>query len=421
MKRPLFYLSAGEPSGDQHAAGLIRELKKRFPDAEFVGFGGPETEKAGCRVEVDLTQFAVMWFLRALVNIPFFLRCLKKAREFFRREKPDILILVDYPGFNFRLAKYAKAEGIPVCFFVPPQIWAWAQGRIKKMRRYVDFVISPLPFEQKWFAAHGVETVAVPHPFFEEMKSRSFDLDFLTRLVGESAADCMKSYPAYEPEPLPPSPILTILPGSRSQEIAANLPEMLRTAGYVREAVPGVRPIIAAFRDEQVATIRTVLDRENVSIPVYAGHTRELIAAGTCALAVSGSVSIELLALAKPTVVYYRIGRFEHWLSRFFRRVRFISLVNLLAADATEGESIFYKTRRAPALPTQKDWNLMLFPEFLTGRDRSKEASLPLTTWLTDPAELSARRSALARLFARVSAGESSFKLAADAIAERLE
>ena len=419
MRPPLFYLSAGEPSGDLHAAGLIRELKSRFPDARFVGFGGPEMEKAGCRLEADLTESPVMWFLQALVKIPFFARCLKRAREFFRREKPDILILIDYPGFNFRLAKIARAEGIRTCFFVPPQIWAWAQGRIEKMRRDIGFVISPLPFEQKWLASRGVETAAIPHPFFEEIKSQTFDLDFMRRLAGGDADTLTRPAAPYEPVPLPPDPILTLLPGSRRSEIAANLPEMARAAARAARSVPGLRPVVAAFKEEFVPLAEEILRRESLDFPVYAGKTRELIALGACALAVSGSVSIELLALDKPAAVYYRVGAFPLWFSRFFRRVRFISLVNLLAADAC-GESIFYTARRAPARPSEEEKRLALYPEFLTGRDLSAEAARPLTEWLTNPETLARRRTELARLRERVSAGESPFKLAADIICAHL-
>ena len=405
MARPFFFVSAGEPSGDQHAAGLIRELKKRFPDAEFRGFGGPEMQKAGCRIEYDLTGLAVMWFLQAVMNIPLFARLLKKARETFRRDRPDILILVDYPGFNYRLAKDAKAEGIPVCFFVPPQIWAWAQGRIKKTRRDVDFVISPLPFEQKWFRQRGVETVAVPHPFFDEMNAEPLDREFIARIGGDGAP-----------------PILTLLPGSRRSEIAANLPEMARAALLVQKDVPGLRPTVAAYRSSQIPPIREILRREGASFPVYAGRTRELIASGVCALSVSGSVSIELLALAKPAVIYYRVGRFALWFSRFFRRVKYISLVNLLAADA-KGESIFCEGRRAPAELSAEDRRTVLFPELLTGRDRSADAARCLTEWLTDPAALARRREELERLRALVASdgGKTSFELAADAISARLK
>ena len=406
MARPFFYVSAGEPSGDQHAAGLIRELRNRFPEAEFRGFGGPEMQKAGCRIEYDLTGLAVMWFLQALANVPLFARLLKRARETFRRDRPDVLILVDYPGFNYRLAKLAKAEGIPVCFFVPPQIWAWAQGRIEKTRRDVDFVISPLPFEQEWFRARGVETVAVPHPFFDELNAAPLDREFLARVGGDDSA----------------APILTLLPGSRRSEIAANLPEMARAALLAQKAVPALRPTVAAYRSEQIPQIREILRRENAPFPVHAGRTRELIAAGVCALAVSGSVSIELLAFAKPAVVYYRVGRFALWFSRFFRRVKYISLVNLLAADAA-GRSIFCEGRRAPAELSARDLEPVLFPELLTGRDRSADAARFLLGWLTDPAALEAARARLAALRARVAsdgAGKTSFELAADAVSARL-
>lgn len=420
MKRPLFFFSAGEPSGDLHAAGLIQELKKQFPDAGFVGFGGPEMEKAGCRLEADLTKFAVMWFSRVLYNIRTFAGYLKSARAFFKSEKPDMLILVDYPGFNWHLAKYAKRLGIPVCWYMPPQIWAWAQGRVRKMKKYADFVISPLSFEQKWFRSHQIDTEAITHPFFDEMKAKTYDRGFMESLAGDKSRITTQPSPSFLPEPIPERPILTVLPGSRRQEISGNLPDMLHTVRRVQEAVPGIRPLIAAFKEEQVPLIREIVSDEKMEIPVFVGRTRELIALSTCDLAVSGSVSMELLAMAKPTVIYYRVGRLAHWLSRRFRRVKYITLVNLLAADAVEGESIFYETSVAPASPTQRQWGLMLFPEFLTGKDRSKEAALPLVKWLTDPESLVDQRNALASLYRRESGTESSFKRAAQIITDRL-
>src|SRR5688500_16117219 len=140
-RTPTIFFSVGEPSGDLHGANLIRALKQRCPGVECVGFGGPKMQEAGCRLHTDLTALAVMWFLRVLLNIRVFLRLLGDARRYFRTERPDAVVLIDYPGFNWHVARAAKAEGIPVFYYSPPQIWAWANWRVKKMRRDVDHVL----------------------------------------------------------------------------------------------------------------------------------------------------------------------------------------------------------------------------------------------------------------------------------------
>ena len=164
------FFSAGEPSGDLHGANLIRELARRLPEFEAVGYGGPEMASAGCQLHVDLTALAVMWFLRVLLNIHKFLALAGRADRYFRHHRPDAVVLIDYPGFNWWIARRAKAHGIPVFYYAPPQIWAWASWRIKKMRRFVDHVLCSLPFEAKWFAERGCRAVFVGHPYFDEVR-----------------------------------------------------------------------------------------------------------------------------------------------------------------------------------------------------------------------------------------------------------
>ncbi|MDR0870121.1 MAG: lipid-A-disaccharide synthase, partial [Planctomycetaceae bacterium] len=202
-----FFISAGEPSGDIHAAGLIEKIREHAPDTEFVGFGGPKMKEAGCQVLYDLTKLAVMWFFQALTNYLKFRRLLKKAEYILSTEQFDAVILVDYPGFNWHIAHAAKENDIPVYYFMPPQVWAWAQRRVKKMRKLVNTVLAPLPFEYRWFNYYGCKTVYTGHPFFEEIRSKEPDAEFLEAFY--------KKYGN--------GPILTVLPGSRYQEVKANL------------------------------------------------------------------------------------------------------------------------------------------------------------------------------------------------------
>ena len=143
------FFSVGEPSGDLHGANLIEALKQRHPDCEFVGYGGPRMAAAGCRLHADLTQLAVMWVAQVVWNIRKFLRLLAEAEAYFKQSRPDAVVLIDYPGFNWWIARKAKAQGIPVVYYGTPQLWAWASWRVSKMRRFVDHVLCKLPFEEK--------------------------------------------------------------------------------------------------------------------------------------------------------------------------------------------------------------------------------------------------------------------------------
>src|SRR5262245_19684390 len=151
------FVSAGEPSGDSHGANLIRELKTRRRDIDIVGFGGERMAAAGATLLFPLVNLAVMWFARVLANITTFLDLLAKADRYFRHHRPDAVVLIDYPGFHWWLARRARFHGIPVYYFVPPQLWAWAGWRVAKMRKFVDRVLCTLPFETPWYRARGVE------------------------------------------------------------------------------------------------------------------------------------------------------------------------------------------------------------------------------------------------------------------------
>ena len=177
------FFSAGEPSGDLHGANLIRQLQERCPEIQTVGYGGPKMAEAGCRLHADLTALAVMWFARVLVNLHKFWDLGSRADRYFRHQRPDAVVLIDYPGFNWWIARRAKAHGIPVFYYCPPQIWAWARWRVKKMRRLVDHVLCSLPFEEAWFRRHGCNATFVGHPFFDEVRRYGYDEPFMARAI----------------------------------------------------------------------------------------------------------------------------------------------------------------------------------------------------------------------------------------------
>jgi lipid-A-disaccharide synthase len=353
------FFSAGEPSGDMHGANLIRAIRARRSDAVFVGYGGPLMAEAGCRLHVDLTTLAVMGLSRVLLNLHKFLHLVSRADRYFRHHRPDAVVLIDFPGFNWWIARRAKAHGIPVFYYVPPQIWAWATWRIKKMRRYVDHILCSLPFEEAWYAEHGCRATFVGHPYFDQLRSRRLDEKFLNRQREQ------------------PGPLVTILPGSRTQEVEKNLHWFLKAAAIIKVRAPEARFAIAAFKPRHAVMARKLVAAKGLSMPIYVGRTAELISAATCCMAVSGSVSLELLGHAKPTVVLYWISRVFYFIHGFVLKVPYITLVNLLATGGLPARG------RGTGNPARPGPSRALFPEYVTCQDRSYEVAAHVIQWLT--------------------------------------
>lgn len=391
------FFSVGEPSGDLHGANLIAALRRQRPDWHYVGYGGPRMAAAGCRCYADLTQLAIMWFARVLLNLHRFIGLLVRADRIFREERPDAVVLIDYPGFNWWIARRAKAHGIPVVYYGAPQLWAWASYRIRRMRRYVDYVLCKLPFEEHWYRARGCQAKYLGHPYFDALRSQQFDQAFLASLADDER------------------PLVAILPGSRTQEVESNLAEFLKAAEQIGREAPQVRFAIAAFNAAQAGYAQSVVDAAGLGIPVYVGRTGELIRASHSCLACSGSVSLELLYHARPAVILYQVGRFGYFVQQFFRKVRYITLVNLLtAADPTT-------TRPAgnydPADPRDRH---VLLPEYLTCTDKSGILAGHILQWISQPNLYRERVEQLTQLRDSVGQGGASEK-AADFLVDLLD
>jgi lipid-A-disaccharide synthase len=325
-----------------------------------------------------------MWLARALVNLHKFWNLVGRADRFFRHHRPDAVVLIDYPGFNWWIARRAKAHGIPAFYYTPPQIWAWAQWRVKKMRRLVDHVLCSLPFEEPWLREHGCNATFVGHPFFDEVRRQSLDETFVARMQSR------------------PGPLVTILPGSRTQEVVHNLKWFLKAAGHVREAVPDARFAVAAFKPHQAEIAAREAGQSGLPIEIYSGKTPELIRAADCCMACSGSVSLELLCQTKPTVILYWISPLAYRVQKFFRKVKYITLVNLLATDELFPDDL------TPYDPGQPDAHRVLFPEYLTCEDKSAEIAAHIAGWLTDSAAREKLVDRLAELKAEIAHGGAS-------------
>jgi lipid-A-disaccharide synthase len=335
------FVSAGEPSGDLHGANLIRALERHDPQVECVGFGGERMAAAGCQLLYPLCGLAVMWFVRVLAHAPVFLQLLSRTDRYFRHRRPDAVVLIDYPGFNWWVARRAHFHGIPVFYFVPPQLWGWAGWRVRKMRRWVDHVLCSLPFEEAWYEDRGVHAYYVGHPYFDELPGQCLDETFLRTQRARSA------------------PVVGLLPGSRTQEVERNLSTLIATAARIHEARPDARFLVACFKESHRRFVDSCLRGRGLPIESCVGRTPEIIEVARACVAVSGSVGLELLYRGKPAVVVYRVGHIDLRVARSLKTSRYISLVNLLADKE-------------------------LFPEFLSAKCEAESMSRHVLTWLND-------------------------------------
>ncbi|MBE6428259.1 MAG: lipid-A-disaccharide synthase [Planctomycetaceae bacterium] len=358
------FFSAGEPSGDVHGANLIHALRKLDPEIQCVGFGGPKMSAAGLKQHFDLTSLAVMWLGEAIVNLRKFFVLADEAEEYFREEKPAAVILIDYPGFNWHIAKRAKKYGIPVFYYSPPQVWGWLQGRVKKLKKRTDIVFSGLPFEAQWLRKHGCRVELVGHPFFDEIKNYPQNTDLIKYLNSLQ-------------------PLVGLLPGSRTGEVRRNFPVFWKTALKIQREMPCVHFAVAAFRKSHADWIQKFLEDkksegEIKNLKIYVQHTPEIIQTAHCCLSVSGSVSLELLANGVPTVISYRVSRFAWYFQKFLRRSKYITLVNLLAVPNP------FRSLNPEYHPNGPDAKEVIFPEYLSCLDRSGWIADDLLKWLKD-------------------------------------
>lgn len=355
------FFSAGEPSGDQHTARLIQELQSRQPGFIAEGFGGPAMRDAGCDLHFELTDLAVMGFLRVVPLLAKFRRLVKQAEAHFDTNPPDAVVLVDFPGFNWWIARAAKTRGIPVYYYLPPQLWGWAPWRIKRVRKWVDHVICALPFEYEWYSSRGVKTTWVGHPFFDQVAERKMDTATMQQMRGSDGKT-----------------VVSLLPGSRNHEIEKNWPVMMEVVRRVSEAVPATRWIVGSYKIPQMQRCQELQAAAGVTAPLeyFVNKTPEAIESADCCFMVSGSISLELLSRRKPGVVLYRVPTIGRFFSRFLMMCRFITLTNLIADDE-------------------------VMPEFISNGDPEndiKKMTAVLTEWLQKPETLAARKAVISRL-----------------------
>ncbi|NTV15551.1 MAG: lipid-A-disaccharide synthase [Desulfobulbaceae bacterium] len=341
-------LVTGEASGDMHGANLLRAMRKAAPDLAVCGMGGPELVAGGMEVLYDAARLAVVGLAEVFSHLGDIRAALAILSERLAQERPDLLILIDLPDFNLMLAKRAKRLGVPVFYYISPQVWAWRSGRVKKIRRLVDRLAVILPFEQEFYRQRGMAVDFVGHPLLDTVKTAASRAEFLARrgIVPGSR------------------PVLGIIPGSRVSEVRTMLPIFLAAARLLAERLaPPVclLPVAATIDDQLLAEMG--LTESGLEIHAIREDRYDLMAACDAVVAASGTVTLELAILQVPMVVAYRVKPLSYFLGRRLIRVEYASLVNLVA-----GREVVPELLQSRATPEKI--SLALQP-LLDGSDRA--------------------------------------------------
>lgn len=313
---------AGEASGDIYGAGLIRAVHRQAPAVHFFGIGGVRMREAGAETLVDAADMAVVGLIEVLRHFDVIAPAFLKLKKILLSDPPDLLILIDYPGFNLRLARVAKKAGVKMLYYISPQIWAWRQGRVAKIRRLVDHMAVILPFELPFYEKAGVPVSFVGHPMADlvnvtmgrDRAASSFGLDPARRIVG-------------------------LFPGSRKSEISRLLPVIVGAARLLHRRFPDIRfvlPLASTLREEDLAPH---LDA-TLPLTVVRERIHDLIRACDAVVSVSGTVTLEVALVGTPLVVIYKLSPLTYRIARRLVKVDHIGLCNIVAGETVARELI---------------------------------------------------------------------------------
>jgi len=302
-----YYLIAGEASGDLHGGRLIREIKKQQPQARFRAWGGDFMQENGAEVVRHYRDLAFMGFVEVIKNLPAIWKNFRFCKYDIQQFRPDVVVLIDYPGFNMRLLPFLKRHGIKVVWYISPQLWAWNASRVKQIKKYVDVLLCILPFEKEWYAQRSVAAQFVGHPLLDALREMTFDPNFAHR------------------HQLKPDHYLALLPGSRTQEIRKILPVMLQTAARFPNF-----PAVIAQAPNQPAELYQSFGHIH-PFTLIQGNTYEILRNARAALVTSGTATLETALIGCPMLVAYKGSALSYAIGKRLVKVPYISLVNLIA------------------------------------------------------------------------------------------
>jgi len=306
---------AGEASGDLHASEVVRELKKVDPQLEMFGIGGDLLAHEGMQLMHHANELGMIGLFNVLRHLPMFRRIFRELMERLERERPDAVLLVDYPGFNLRVARRAKEAGLRVVYYISPQVWAWRKGRVRHIAKYVDRMIVLFPFEEEFYRSHDVPVTYVGHPLIEQLEG------------------------VHRPPRREDELRIALLPGSRRAEVQSLLPAMLDAVAVLRRERKVNAYIIQAptiEHDELLAIVRT----KDIDVPILPHDRGEGVAAADVSLSASGTATLESAVLGTPVVVMYRLSRATYLLGKKLVSLPHFSLVNIVAGREVVPELI---------------------------------------------------------------------------------
>jgi lipid-A-disaccharide synthase len=312
MKKIL--IIAGEASGDLHGSNLVREVRKLDPSVRFYGVGSRRMREAGVEILADASQISVVGLTEVLLHLRTILNVMKRLKRFVREERPDLLILIDFPDFNIMLGRFARKRGVPVLYYISPQVWAWRKGRIKQIAALVNTMIVVFPFEVELYRKAGVDVRYAGHPLTDVVHSgysqsearRELGLDVHARTVA-------------------------LLPGSRTREITSLLPEMLTAGRVLKEQFPDLQFVLPLAPTLDQALINSLVDRAGLPVRIVDGRVYDVLRAADSAVVASGTATLETGLMAVPMVIVYRVSRLSYLIGRMIIDAENVGLVNIIA------------------------------------------------------------------------------------------
>ena len=312
---------AGEASGDLHGSTVIRELKKRDPDLKCFGIGGDRMRAAGMELLYHVRDVSFIGFSEVVRHIPTFRRIFKHLTAECRNRSADMVLLIDYPGFNLRFGAKVKKMGVPVFYYIAPQVWAWHQSRARKMASFVDKMAVIFDFEVTFFREYGIDAEFVGHPLLDGLELEMQKSEFLEAY--ELSTD---------------QPLLGLFPGSRRQEIEHLLPVMLQTADQLREQNPKLQ--VAVSQAETIDKEQLLQIREYPYVKTVVGHTYDLMNASDAAIVASGTATLETACFGTPFILAYQVSSVSYHIGLHLVKLPYIGLVNIVANEEVAREFI---------------------------------------------------------------------------------
>lgn len=331
-----FYIIAGEASGDLHGSYLVRQLIKQAPGAEIKAWGGDLIQQAGAQLVRHYRDLAFMGFIEVLQNLRTIFRNLKACKKDVEAFRPDALILIDYPGFNLRIAEWAKGKGLRVFYYISPQLWAWKPGRVKIIKSSVEQLFTILPFENEFYKQYQVYPEYVGHPLLENLKQFKANPAVTASLAGKK--------------------VLALLPGSRKQEITRILPILLQAC----VDFPEYTPVVAAAPSQPLSLYQEIIKLygADLNIAIVENQTYSILSIASLAWVSSGTATLETALFKVPQVVCYTGNPISYWIARRLIRVKYISLVNLILDFPLIPELIQHGFTRESLIQTTRKLNM---------------------------------------------------------------